>query len=300
MNHLFQKEPLRDQIVAAFDKMPSQLRQAARYILEHPDEVPLVSMRELSRLAGVQPATMTRLAKFLGLPGFENLRASYAVALRSRADGLSARALRTTGQATGVEGIAVRMMQGLSSQIARLSEPDTLVRMQVVADRLARARRVFVLGLRSCHLVAWHFSYVTTLLGEQTVHLDGPAGTSGDGLMRAEPGDVMLVISIDPYSRQTLELTELARAKGVTIVTITDSEVSPLVALSEHAIFCATESQGFFHTLVPLLAVSEVLCALLAGRNRAKAVASLQNADKQLLELNTYVNERTRSYLPKP
>jgi DNA-binding MurR/RpiR family transcriptional regulator len=295
---LLQKDPIRDQIVAAFDKMPSQLRQAARYILDHPGEVPLVSMRELSRLAGVQPATMTRLAKFLGLTGFEDLRASYAAALRSRVDGLTARALRTADQTAGAEGIAPRMMLGLSAQIARLGEPDTLARMQAVADRLASARRVFVLGLRACHLVAWHFSYVATLLGEQAVHLDGPAGTSGDGLMRAAPGDAMLVISIDPYSRQTIELTELARAKGVAIVTITDSEISPLVALSEHAIFCATESQGFFHTLVPLLAVSEVLCALLASRNRAKAVASLQNADKQLLELNTYVNEVPRRYLP--
>lgn len=297
---MLQENPIRDRIIAAFDKMPSQLRQAARYILEHPGEVPLVSMRELARLAGVQPATMTRLAKFLGLPGFEDLRANYAAALRSRVEGLTARALRTADQAAGTGGIALRMMQGLSDQIARLGEPDTLARIQAVADRLAGAQRIFVLGLRSCHLVAWHFSYVTTLLGERTVHLDGPAGTSGDGLMRAEPGDVMLVISIDPYSRQTLELTELARAKGVAIVTITDSEVSPLVALSEHAVFCATESQGLFHTLVPLLAVSETLCALLAGRNRAKAVASLQNADKQLLELNTYVHEFTRSFPPAP
>jgi len=59
--------PLADRIVASFESMPAQLRTAARYILNKPNDVALLSMREQARQAGVQPATMTRLAKRLGL-----------------------------------------------------------------------------------------------------------------------------------------------------------------------------------------------------------------------------------------
>ena len=52
--------PLTAKIVAAFPDMPAQLRTAARYILDHPGDVALLSMREQARQAGVQPATMTR------------------------------------------------------------------------------------------------------------------------------------------------------------------------------------------------------------------------------------------------
>ena len=139
------------------------------------------------------------------------------------------------------------MLHGLSAQISRLCEPDSLQRLEAIANTLKSARKVYVLGLRSCHSVAWHFHYVMSLLGDRSAAAsDGPAGTGGDALVRATPEDVMLVISVKPYAVATLELTQLAKDKGLTILSITDSEVSPLVGMSEQTIFCPTESDSFF------------------------------------------------------
>ncbi|TVP44395.1 MAG: MurR/RpiR family transcriptional regulator [Halomonas sp.] len=283
-------DPLREQIIAQYDAMSPQLQQAARYVLEHPEEVALVSMREVARLAGVQPATMTRLAKFLDLPGYDELRAQHAAALRQGGDGFAAKVRqRENKRGEAPEGdIASHMLQGLSAQLAKLGEPASLQRLEATANRLKSARKVYVLGLRSSHAVAWHFHYVMTLLGNRSVHLDGPGGTGGDGLIRATSEDVMLVISIKPYAREALELAQLAKQKGVGILSITDSEVSPLVALSEQTIFCPTESDSFFHTLTPALAISEVLCTLLAECDRPKTLEALQQADEHLSHLNTY------------
>ena len=283
-------EPLRDRIIAQYDAMSAQLQQAARYVIEHPEEVALVSMREVARLADVQPATMTRLAKFLGLPGYDELRAQHAAVLRRGNDGFAAKVRQRVdeGKETVESDIASHMLQGLSAQLAKLCEPDSLKRLEATANRLRSARKVYVLGLRSCHAVAWHFHYVMTLLGERSVHLDGPGGTGGDALIRATPEDVMLGISIKPYASDTLKLAQLAKDKGVEILSITDSEVSPLVGFSEQTIFCATESDSFFHTLTPALAISEVLCTLLAELDRPKTLEALQQADEHLAHLNTY------------
>lgn len=283
-----QKGPLHAHIIERFDDMSEQLQQAARHILEHPQEVALVSMRELARNAGVQPSTMTRLAKFLGFSGYEDFRGQHADVIRVSADGFAARAMQREEGTTNGEGLAHRMLQGLSVQIARLCEADTLSTLSLIADRLNNARRVYVLGLRSCHSVAWHFHYVMTLLGEKTVHLDGPAGTGGDALIRATADDVLLAVSINPYSRYTLEVAEAAIEKGMGVVAITDSEVSPLVTISEHAVLFPTESQTFFHTLTPALAISEVLCGLLASHDRKAALEELKRVDSYLSSMNTY------------
>ncbi|MGO8055280.1 MurR/RpiR family transcriptional regulator [Rhizobium leguminosarum] len=287
---MLQKGPVHDLIVERFDKMSTQLQQAARHILEHPQDVALVSMRELARNADVQPSTMTRLAKFLGYSGYEDFRGQYADVIRVGAEGFAVQALQRDGGVTDGEELAKRMLQSLSAQIARLGEPGALSRLSKTADRLSKARKIFVLGLRSCHSVAWHFHYVMTLLGEKTIHLDAPAGTSGDALMRATSEDVLLTVSISPYSLQNLELTEMAREKGMGIIAITDSEVSPLVAVAEHVVFFPTESHTFFHTLTPALAVSEVLCGLLARKDRAAALDALRRADSHLSALNTYAS----------
>lgn len=283
-------DSLREQMIAQYDAMSAQLQQAARYVLEHPQDVALVSMREVARRADVQPATMTRLAKFLGLPGYDELRAQHTAALREGGDGFAAKVRQRVdeGSERGVSDTASHMLQGLSAQLAKLCEPDSLRRLEATADRLKSARKVYVLGLRSSHTVAWHFHYVMTLLGERSVHLEGPGGTGGDALIRATSEDVLLVISIKPYATGALELAQLAKEQGVGIVSITDSEVSPLAALSEQVVLCPTESDSFFHTLTPALAISEVLCSLLAAFDRPKTLEALQQADKHLSRLNTY------------
>lgn len=298
MNQMLQHDSLRNKIIEQFDAMSPQLQQAARYVLENPQEVALVSMRTLARNAVVQPATMTRLAKFLNLSGYEDIRSHYSQEIRQRADGFAARAIErgSINQNEGC-GLALQMLHDLATQVSQLSEPQSLERLQNVADHLHRARRVYVLGQRSCHSVAWHFHYVMTLLGDKTVHLDGPAGTGVDGMLRAEPQDVLLAISISPYSVQTLELAGLAREKGMAVLSITDSEVSPLVAISKLAILCATDSQTFFHTLTPALAVSEVLCGLLAAYDRKGSLDALQRADRHLQALNIYANKIPRRRL---
>jgi len=74
--------PLTEQIVEAFDTMSVQLQAGARYVLDRPRDVALLSMREQARQAGVQPATMTRLAKHLGMDGYDDVRELYAAAVR--------------------------------------------------------------------------------------------------------------------------------------------------------------------------------------------------------------------------
>ena len=66
--------PLTERIIRTFDEMPAQLQAGARYVLDRPRDVALLSMREQARQAGVQPATMTRLAKRLGMDGYDEVR----------------------------------------------------------------------------------------------------------------------------------------------------------------------------------------------------------------------------------
>ncbi|WP_334129364.1 MurR/RpiR family transcriptional regulator [Sneathiella sp.] len=293
---MFQKSDTRGRIIERFDEMSEQLQTAARYILDHPQEVALVSMRELSKKAGVQPATMTRLAKFLDLEGYHEIREHYAAEIRYQSEGFAAKAreVSVSNSETGSDNLALSVLQGLANQILRLCQTETLERLTDIADRMKAARRIYVLGLRSCHSVAWHFHYVLSLLGDKTINLDGAANTAGDGLIWAKESDLLLVISINPYVVQSLDLAAEAHQKGMQVVAITDSEVSPLVPVSDQVIYCSTESRSFFHTLTPALAVSEVLCALLAHQDREGALDALQMADRHLQSINTYTSSIPR------
>ena len=84
--------PLHSELMAVFEDLTPRQQVGARYILDHPQDVALVSMRELSKRAGVPPATMTRLALRMGFDGFDDLRSLYADCLRRRSVGFADRA----------------------------------------------------------------------------------------------------------------------------------------------------------------------------------------------------------------
>ena len=288
--------PLTERIIRSFDDMPAQLQAGARYVLDRPRDVALLSMREQARQAGVQPATMTRLAKRLGLSGYDDLREMYAAAVRNGELGFAGRANAqvSSQKLKGDKALAADMLKSIGNQIAQLATPGGLERLVNAAKALAAARRIYCLGLRSSHSIAWHLHYVLTLVGDRSVHIEGIGATGSDALARATARDVLLVASVMPYTRLTIELAEYAVAQGIDVVAITDSEVAPLAQIAQHVVIVPTESPSFFHAMSPAFAVAEVLGAVIAGRGGDDALASLRHSDGHLAALNTHLKPRSK------
>jgi DNA-binding MurR/RpiR family transcriptional regulator len=286
--------PLAEQIIKTFDDMPAQLQAGARYVLDRPRDVALLSMREQARQAGVQPATMTRLAKRLGMEGYDEVRELYAAAVRDGGLGFAGKAgvQLVSQKLKGDRALAADMLKSIGRQIERLTTPASLDRLVAAARALAAARRIYCLGLRSSHSVAWHLHYVLTLVGDRSVHIDGIGATGADPLARATNRDILLVASVMPYTRLTVELAEYAVRRGIAVVAITDSEVAPLAQIAQDVIVVPTESPSFFHAMSPAFAVAEVLGAVIAGRGGEAALASLRHSDGHLAALNTHLKPR--------
>ncbi|WP_144863557.1 MurR/RpiR family transcriptional regulator [Mesorhizobium sp. J18] len=285
------RSALADRIIQSFDSLPAQLGTAARYVLDNPDDVALLSMREQARRAGVQPWTMTRLAKRLGFDGYESLRALHAEAVRQGELGFSGRAgEQVIRQKKGGEQAFAGDIAGMvAGQVSRLAEADTLAVITAAAELMDDAQRIFCLGLRSGHAVMAHFAYVMSFLCEKAVLLGGPAMGGLDTIRLATPRDVLFVTTVAPYTRQTVDIARYAAGRDVPIVALTDSAVSPVALIARHAILVGTDSPSFFHTVAPSFVVAEILAALIAGRGGDRALAAIENSERQLKALGIHL-----------
>jgi DNA-binding MurR/RpiR family transcriptional regulator len=247
-------------------------------------------MREQARQAGVPPATMTRLAKRLGLDGYDAVRELYVQAIRNGRLSFAGRAGAQVAsqKAKGERALAKDIVARLNSHIERLGEPDALDRLTDAATLLASARKVYCLGLRSSHTVAWHMAYVLSLLGEKAVLLDSTAGMGMDAIRSATARDVLFAVSVEPYTRATVEVAHYAHGQGIPIVTITDSAVSPLAQVARSSILVSTDSPSFFHAMTPVFAVGEILAALVAGRGGDASLKALRQTEDQLNAFNIH------------
>lgn len=285
------RAPLTDAIVEVFETLPSQLQDAARYLLDNPEDVALLSMREQARRAGLQPWTMVRLAKRLGFDGYEPLRSLYANAMRQGELGFAGKAGTQLARQkeVGDRALAAEMVRSLSEQVAQLGEPERLDALIAAAERLHAARRIFCLGLRSSHPVVAHFAYVMSFLSEKAVMLDGASGTGTDAIRLASAEDVLFAVSVAPYTRLTVDLARRAAASGVPVIALTDSAVSPLAGLAGLSVLVPTESPSFFHTMSPAFVVGEILAALIAGKGGEKALAAIRRTEDQLFQFDIHI-----------
>jgi DNA-binding MurR/RpiR family transcriptional regulator len=228
------------------------------------------------------------------MDGYDEVRELYAAAVRDGDLGFADRAgVQVVSQKLrGDKALVAAMLRSIGHQVERLAAPGSLDRLVAAAKALAAARRIYCLGLRSSHCVAWHLHYVLSLVGERSIHIDGAAATGADAMARATSRDVLLVASVSPYTRLTVELAEYAVASHIGVVAITDSEVAPLAQIAQHVVVVPTDSPSFFHAMSPAFVVAEVLGAVIAGRGGDDALATLRHTDRHLAALNTHLKPR--------
>lgn len=282
--------PLQERLLATFDALPPRLRAAARWVLDHPDDVALLSMRGQAQRAGVPPVTLTRLAQRLGYDGYDEVRDLYAQAVRRRAIGFADRggALVARGKAEGEGRLLADMLAASSASLQRLAEEDVLAQVRTAARILGGARRIYALGQRSSFSIAFHFSYVASFVGADCRLLEGAGGTGPDALRAARPGDALLAVSVKPYVRTTLELARHVAARGLEVVAITDSAAAPLARHAGCTIIVPTDSPSFFHTMLPAFAVAELLVALFATGRGDRALSAIAATESELAALDVY------------
>ena len=281
---------LRRHIAETFHDLSPQLQEAARHVLDRPDDVALKSMRKLAADARVHPSTMVRLARTLEFASYSAFRETFQHHLRTHPPGYLARARDL--QARGADGDASTLIAETAAvQAGNLNQSmgdNAPAVFAAAAKALSAARRLYIVGHRGCYPVAFFFFYAHRMFGRDGVLLDGGGGTFADSLREVRPGDVILAISIEPYAHETVRAVEYARRRGAGAVTITDSTVSPLARNAEHVLLVQKETPSFFHSIVPAMAVAEALIVLMVAQGGDTALRAIADSERQLEEFEAY------------
>jgi DNA-binding MurR/RpiR family transcriptional regulator len=276
---------------ADFDRLPARSQAVARWMIDHPADVALLTTREQARRAGVSPATMTRLAQRFGFKGYDDVRKLYADAMRGRPESFRGRAQELVSRRAdeGDAALVQDIFASLVPHLQALSSPAAVKRLTSAADLIAKAKRVFCLGLRSTFSVVYIFHYVRSLFGAASVLVDGAGDTGIDVLRTIGRGDVLLVVTVRPYTQHTLKAVRYAKEKGARIVAVTDSELSPLAPFADEILIVDTETPSFFHSMTPAFAAIECLTALIAARRGRETLKALAQSEEQLSAFGTYI-----------
>lgn len=287
-------------IESAFSNLSPQLRRAARYVIDHPDDVALYSMRQLAAHADVHPSTMVRLARELGFEGHAHFQEPFQSRLRSRPKvsyAGHARDLQARGVNGNAEALITELVQTEGANLdAVLSEIGTGAIVEA-ANALCDAHKIFYVGVRSLYPVSFYLHYASRMFKHNVELVDSHGGTFADQLRGVGKGDVVVATSFSPYSRSTVRAVDYATEHGAQVIAITDSSVAPI---ARHpgtvALVVRNDSPSFFHSIVPAMTVAEALVMLMIARGGEGALNDLEESEEQLNGFDAYWLEKiTRS-----
>lgn len=249
------------------------LQRAAKYIIDHPVEFGLDPIRETAARAGVSTYSLVRLAENLGLEGFDALRDPFRKRLRevarssTTAWGGNLRS-RAGGDRTAEGG--ARIGQAMETTLGNLEDTFRALDPARVADAVRAmrlARRVYVTGYRAALSIAYYFHYFGRMALPEMVLAPRQANAAVDELMEIEAGDVLVAVTFNPYSKETIEACHFATEQGARLVMISDSElITPDLApdflfsarvKGAHPLASFTAAMGLVDILIGELIASE-------------------------------------------
>lgn len=278
---------VRDQILQQFDSLSPQLQTAARFVIDHPHEVLIRSMRGMADQAAVPPSTLVRLAQQLGYEGWPALKDAFAHALGLGGGGYADRAQRLTGQAH-THSLTDELFAALAANLEHTRQQSAAV-LVPLAQCLQAARQVYIAGFRASYPLAFALLYGYRLFRDSVQSLDAHAHNLEMQLRPIGADDVVVAISFAPYSRECLDVAQWAKARGAQVVALTDSEASPLARMADHTALFTVESPSFFPSVAAGMALVEALLEQLVALGDAQLPQRIQKAETALVENGVYV-----------
>ncbi|MEM0978532.1 MAG: MurR/RpiR family transcriptional regulator [Pseudomonadota bacterium] len=254
-------EDLTRLLVDKHETLPAQLQLISQFVLDHPQQVALMTIADISAEVGVQPSSVIRFSKAIGFNGFSEVQRILRSAITDQMSSNYFARLQNGDRSEVVRfaSLAEQSLQNLPS------EAD----IAAAADLMASAQTIHILGMRRAFAIATSLHYLLSGFGAP-VNLLNPVAGMGEAMMSTvRQGDALIAISFPFYTPLTLETLATAQAKGVRLISITDSAVSPIAKDAEVLLLTDQGVDGGFRSTTGSMVTAQ---ALAASYGKLKAV----------------------------
>lgn len=255
-------------------------KRVARFLLSRPEDVAMLSAAKISDAVGVSESTVVRLATALGYDGYPELRRAAQDSLRRHLDPASRLDIFTHD----VENLDVvgRSFRADMADLANTQRQLDVGSLQQAAGMILNANKVYILGARSSFSLAFTLYHHLSRTIRSVHLLENAGGDAVDQFSCLETGDVVVGIGFPRYTRRTVELLSLASSYGARIISVTDSQVSPLAQLADVVLTATCSADPFANSNVGALAVINALVSQAAVADKENSMRRLNRLDQLL------------------
>lgn len=269
------------------DRFSKGQRAISAYILENYDKAAFMTAAVLGKTVGVSESTVVRFATELGFDGYPAMQKAMQETMVNRLT-----AVQRIGVANEQIGDVDVVSSVIRSDIEMLHKTEELMDRQAFTDAveaILRARRVYVVGVRASAPVASFLGhYLEQLLDQVQVITYSDPGAIFECVVNADHRDVLIGISFPKYATSAGQAAEYCRGKGVKVVAITDSSLSPLGRNSDHLLLAKSNMVSIVDSLTAPMSIVNALIVALASRREGELKARFSELERVWEKYHVY------------
>jgi len=273
-----------------YGKMSKGQKLLANYIMDNYDKAVFLTAAKLGDIIGVSESTVVRFATFIGYKGYPEFQKALEEMVRLKLN--TADTVELTNGSIEQNGVLRSVLVADALKVKNTMETIDEVAFENAVEVINNARRIYVVGIRTCAPLASFLSFYLNMIFDNVVNLQ-TSSTSElfEQMIHIDERDCLIGISFPRYSMRTLKALEFANNRRANVITITDSIHSPMNLYSSCNLIAESGMHAAVDSLVAPLSVINALIVALCNKNQNTVAKNLEMIENVWNDYQFYEND---------
>lgn len=270
---------LMSRINAQYNGMSRGQKRIANYITDYYDQAVFLTAAKLGEAVGVSESTVVRFAMSLGYKGYPQFQKDLEDNIRGRLT--EQQTIQIKNDRAEQDDILRTTLESDIKNLKNTLEDLDNSAFQLAVNMILDARKIYIVGIRSCGSLATALAAQLNLVKEEVV-LVNSSDTNDifEQILYITDQDVMVGISFPRYSMRTLKAMEFANSRSAKVIALSDSIHSPINLYSSCNLIAHSDLSSVSESLTAPLSVINALgvaCTKAKRKELAQNLKELEN-----------------------
>lgn len=278
---------LLNRIEEFYPKFSKGQKRLADFIQDDYDKAVFMTAAKMGAEVGVSESTVVRFASQLGYKGYPGFQKALEELVRNKLN-----SIQRMEVAYGRMDHSEILSTVLQSDIEKIKQTIAMIDQEAfeqAVDTLLNAKKIYVVGIRSCAPLAEFLSFYLNLICDNVIAVHtNSASETFEQLIRIGEEDAIIGISFPRYSMRTLKALEFASNRKAKVITLTDSIHSPMNLYSSCNLIARSDMASIVDSLVAPLSVINALVVALCMKKQDDVITTLETLEDIWDEYQVY------------
>ena len=147
-------------------------------------------------------------------------------------------------------------------------------------EEILNADSVYIIGLKTASSLAYFMGYALQLILENVITITFGVSDIFERLINVNKKDLLIGISFERYTLQTVEIMEYVKKKGIKTAAITDRVTSPLAQLADVSVFAESNLNSFVDSFAAPISLINALVMAVGIKRKKETLESLSKLEE--------------------